>query len=217
MKAVILAAGTTIYHEEDFGQTPCSLIDINGETILERQIRLLEKSGIKDIVVVVSFQKEKVMKKYPNLNYVISKHRDEKGRINQIYSLMLTSHLWKDDLLVISGDVVFSEKALMETLRVPFPSTGFIFFGVERNNESLAMRLNQNGIEYLRSLKDPFWHYINPNNPEYFRTANMNHLRWHLKMDLVILSEVALDIDGKKDIIEWKKKISVNSQLSNGF
>lgn len=220
---IILAAGTSPYHEQNFGDAPQSLVKIGNETVLGRQIRLFKKKGITDVVVVVAYQKEKIMEAFPKLNYVPSRYWDETkvekygpegGLVCQCYSLMLTKPLWKDDVLVISGDIVFTEEALTEVLETPLHASGFAFFGSKQHPiEIFCVHINKNGVDYLKSLKEPFPTVRNePSRPLYyygkpllFRWAQFLHLLWHLQIsfkdiDRIVVSGFILDIDGTKDV-----------------
>lgn len=209
---IILAAGTSQNHQKDFGNLPQSLVKIGKETVLGRQIRLFKKKGMTDVVVVVAYQKEKIMEAFPDLNYVLSKYWDETGIVCMVYSLMLTKHLWKEDMLVISGDIVFTEEALTEMLETPLHSTGFAFIGSKQHpTEVFCMRMNKKGIDYLKSLKEPFPTIRNePSKPQYLKTAHICHFLWHLQMsfkdiDRLVVSGFIVDIDGKKDVETCRK------------
>ena len=52
MKAILLAAGSGVRLGSLTKEIPKALIDINGKTLLERQIIALQKNDINDIVVV---------------------------------------------------------------------------------------------------------------------------------------------------------------------
>lgn len=57
--AVIMAAGTSSRFAPLSYEKPKSLITVKGEVLIERQIRQLQEVGIRDIMVVVGYQKEK--------------------------------------------------------------------------------------------------------------------------------------------------------------
>lgn len=57
--AVILAAGTASRFAPLSYEKPKALIEVNGEVLIERQIRQLREAGISDIVIVVGYMKEK--------------------------------------------------------------------------------------------------------------------------------------------------------------
>ena len=60
MKGVILAAGKGSRLNGTAGDKPKCLVEAGGITLLERQIRALERAGIDDIVVVVGCQADRV-------------------------------------------------------------------------------------------------------------------------------------------------------------
>ena len=58
MKSIIVAAGIGSRLGELTKHTPKSLIDINGQSILERQISIFKKLGISDITVIIGYDQE---------------------------------------------------------------------------------------------------------------------------------------------------------------
>ena len=59
MRAIILAAGSGLRLGQHTKDIPKALLDINGKSILERQISLLRQHGINEIFVVTGYQREK--------------------------------------------------------------------------------------------------------------------------------------------------------------
>ena len=55
-QAIILAAGCGSRLKGAIGNRPKCLADINGEVLLDQQLRLLESAGIRGIFVVVGYQ-----------------------------------------------------------------------------------------------------------------------------------------------------------------
>ena len=55
MKGIILAAGMGTRLRPLTLNTPKSLIEIKGETLIERQIRFLREKGVEEIVVVTGY------------------------------------------------------------------------------------------------------------------------------------------------------------------
>lgn len=56
--AIIMAAGLSSRFAPISYEKPKALIDVKGEILIERQIRQLHESGIRDIIVVVGYKKE---------------------------------------------------------------------------------------------------------------------------------------------------------------
>ena len=57
-QAVILAAGAGMRMAPINTETPKGLLEVHGETLIERLIRQLHEAGVTDIAVVVGFMKE---------------------------------------------------------------------------------------------------------------------------------------------------------------
>jgi len=125
-KAVILAEGTESGSVAD-RTTPRCLIEIGGQTILQRQIEILKSCGFQeeDIIVVIGERgkawseenKEKVKKLH---NHVIVNPHNLETRNS--YSFWLAVKDIKDDLLYIDGDVLFSKEVLENLIKSNYPS-----------------------------------------------------------------------------------------------
>ncbi len=90
----------------------------NGETILERQIRILGKNGINEFVITTGpfkEQLENVCKKFPNykFHFVENKLYD---KTNYIYSMYLARNYFDDDFLMLHGDLVFDEELVKSVI-----------------------------------------------------------------------------------------------------
>lgn len=89
-RAVILAAGFSMRLGPINSTVPAALLEIQGEVLIERQIKMLNSAGITDITVVAGFMKEK-------FDYLIDKYgirlvfNDCYASKNNIYSLGLVS------------------------------------------------------------------------------------------------------------------------------
>ena len=57
--AILMAAGASSRMVPLSYECPKALLNIRGEILIERQIRQLQERGIKEIVVVLGYQKEK--------------------------------------------------------------------------------------------------------------------------------------------------------------
>lgn len=123
MKAIILAAGIGTRMGDLTKDKPKCLIELNKKTLLENQIEILGKIGIKnkDVSVVIGNQgkcwtkenQEKIRKIVKNIvvNY-------ENAKTNNSYSLRLGfEKIDKDDVLVIDGDIIFSEDLIKRIIK----------------------------------------------------------------------------------------------------
>ena len=91
-------------------QPKCMVKLYNGETIFERQIRILSECGIKDFIVTTGPFKEQlynVASKFPNLNFKFVANENYRST-NYIVSMYNANDLLDEDMLVLHGDLVFN-------------------------------------------------------------------------------------------------------------
>lgn len=111
MKAVILAAGIGSRLGNPY---PKSLNKLPyGESIIERQVRILRELGIYEIIAVVGFKKELIMEHVSTIYY---KYNPVYYLTNTSKSLLIGIEDIYDDLLWLNGDVVFEKAALRDLI-----------------------------------------------------------------------------------------------------
>lgn len=129
MKALIFNSGLGRRMGHMTEETHKSLAVLSdGETILERQIRLLSECGIKEFVITTgpfADQLKTVCAKYPELTFRFVAN-DIYFKTNYIYSFYLTKEYLDDDFLTLHGDLVFNKKLVKAVLENPAPSVGLI-------------------------------------------------------------------------------------------
>jgi choline kinase len=111
MRAIILAAGSGLRLGQHTKDIPKALLDLNGKSILERQISLLRQHGINEIFVVTGYQREKHTLK--DIEYIFNPRYTE---TEQLTSMMVARTKIFDDVLVIFGDIVFDAQILQQIL-----------------------------------------------------------------------------------------------------
>ena len=111
MKAIIIAAGIGSRLGDLTKDLPKPLIDINGKSILERQIELFKKFGINEIFIVTGYKNNKI--KFSDINCV---YNSEYQQTEQIGSLMKARNEISGDVIISFGDILFEEKILEELL-----------------------------------------------------------------------------------------------------
>tara|TARA_Y100001949_G_scaffold2804_1_gene2230 strand:+ start:847 stop:1593 length:747 start_codon:yes stop_codon:yes gene_type:complete len=127
MKAIILSAGDSSRLGNLTKELPKSLLDINGKSIIQRQIETFRNNGIKEIIVVVGSNKDKFQ--LNDVEFVIDKNFQEHDILG---SLMEAKNYIKNDVLIFYSDILFEEKVLKQILG----SDSDIGIVVERNWES---------------------------------------------------------------------------------
>lgn len=157
--AVILAAGYGMRMVPINTEEPKGLLEVKGETLIERLIEQLHEVGVQDIKVVVGFMKEHyefLIDKY-NVKLVVNSHYKD---WNNIYSLFLV----KDDIsdtYILPCDVWF-EKNPFSTIE----DESWYLFGEEqvpgsnwqvKNNEKVRFNSSKGnkmiGLAYLNEMQ----------------------------------------------------------------
>ena len=87
MKAIILAAGRGTRLGHYTKEIPKGLVDINGKSIIERQIELFKKNGITEIIVVRGYKKEKFC--WNDIRFI---DNEDFANNNQLASLVLAQN-----------------------------------------------------------------------------------------------------------------------------
>jgi len=108
MKGVILAAGRGTRLGASIPK-PLTILN-DGRTILDFQIEgLSRKIGGHNMIVVVGYKKELILKKFPYLIYIYNKNY---AKTNTGKSLLLALKRIEDDAIWMNGDVYFDEGIL---------------------------------------------------------------------------------------------------------
>lgn len=107
MKAIILAAGMGKRLGKYTADLPKCMLTFRGETLLERQIRLLRSCGITDISVVTGYQAEKIdlagIKYYRNTNF---------SDTNMVESLFCAERELVGESLIAYSDILYEKKVI---------------------------------------------------------------------------------------------------------
>ena len=126
MKAIFIAAGEGLRLENITKDLPKPLVNVNSKSIIERQISLLRKNNVNDIVVVTGYKKEKFT--FKNIEYI---HNPNFREQEQTGSLMAARSKIAGDVLIMFGDILFEEIILQQILN----SKGDIVIAIDENWE----------------------------------------------------------------------------------
>ena len=110
MKAIILAAGCSSRLGNKFEDMPKGLVDINGKSIIQRQITLFHEKKIDDIIIVTGPTSDKFnFKNVVYVNDLDHKKHDTLG------SLITARDYMNDEIIITYADQIFDEK-IMESV-----------------------------------------------------------------------------------------------------
>lgn len=114
MRAILLAAGMGTRLRPLTLETPKSLVKVNNQPMLERQIEFLKEKGIDDIIVVTGYLSEKF--EYLKDKYGVKLIHNNKFDIyNNIYTMYLVRN-YLGDSYVIDADVYLHRNFLCEDI-----------------------------------------------------------------------------------------------------
>lgn len=117
VQAVILAAGEGTRLRPLTQNRPKALLQVANRPILEHLVESLLKCGIRDIIVVVGYRKEQVMRDLIHLPVPV-KVVEQKDQIGTAHALLCAKHLITNDVLVLPGDNYVDPASLRESLRI---------------------------------------------------------------------------------------------------
>lgn len=123
MQGLILAAGMGKRLKElTAGNTKC-MVKVNGVTLIERVLRILDKKNLSRVVIVVGYRGQQLIDYIATLNiktpivYVTNEIYD---KTNNIYSLALAGeYLCAEDTLLFESDLIFEEAVVDALLEDP--------------------------------------------------------------------------------------------------
>jgi len=129
MKTIILAAGKSTRLLPLTKETPQAMLKIGAETILEKQVKLLKKVGLDDLVVITGYLSRKLEEFCRELRI--------KTLFNPFYDVSgIAASLWiakneiKNGFLFLYSDVLFEP----ETIRGLLEQEGDICLAVQKND-----------------------------------------------------------------------------------
>ena len=120
MKALILNSGLG-HRMGDITKThpKCMTTIYDNETILSRQLKLIEKIGIKEVVITTGYFDNVLIDYCNSLNLQLDikfVNNPLFASTNYIYSIYCAKDLLEDDILLMHGDIVFDYTVLQDIL-----------------------------------------------------------------------------------------------------
>lgn len=123
MQGLILAAGMGKRLKElTAGNTKC-MVKVNGVTLIERVLRILDRKGLSKIVIVVGYRGQQLIDFITELNIetpIVYINNEIYYKTNNIYSLALAGeYLCNEDTLLFESDLIFEETVVDILLEDP--------------------------------------------------------------------------------------------------
>lgn len=101
---------------------PKSMVHLyNDETIFERQIRLIQEAGIREVVITTGPYPEMIKdicnkECFKNIHFIFS-HNEKYDQTNYIYSMYNARQYLDDDIIMMHGDLVFDRTLIPAMLK----------------------------------------------------------------------------------------------------
>ena len=205
MKYIILANS----NDKTF-DIPRQLVEVNGEPIIKRTIRLLKENGVKDILITARDKRFDGLgaKRYEPIN---SNYDYSTGKGYWLNAFPF--EIMNEPICFIWGDVYFSDEAIKTIVETETDST--LFFCtynnknrkyIKHHDEPLAYKiidteLFKKHVEIVKKLYDEGKTIRHPIVWEVYRSINGQDINVHkMTKNYVAINDISCDIDSKKDI-----------------
>ena len=156
MRGIVLAAGKGSRLNGTAGEKPKCLVEVGGITLLERQIRVLKRAGVTEIVVVAGCQADRVRAAGgPSVTYVENSRFAE---TNSLYSLWTARALLYEGFVVLNCDVLFHPALLDDLLATHHDAALLISYrepGQEYGDEEMKVKVNGGFVTDMSKAMDP--------------------------------------------------------------
>ncbi len=123
MQGLILAAGMGKRLKELTNNNTKCMVKVNGITMIERALRILDKKNLSRIVIVVGYKGENLISFINSLDIktpIVFVNNPIYNKTNNIYSLALAKeYLCAEDTLLLESDLVFEEAVIDALLDDP--------------------------------------------------------------------------------------------------
>jgi len=108
-RVIIPAAGEP--KEEIVSDVPTAMLDLNGKSVLQRQLDVLKRCGIADVVVARGYKKKR-------FNVASAKYYDvDDFRRGSLFSLLAAKEEMENGFIMIFSDIIFDESIINNLLR----------------------------------------------------------------------------------------------------
>ena len=195
---------------------PRQLVNVNGEVLIDRTIRLLKDNGVEDITILASDER---FKKYGEVYTPKSSNYDY--ATGEGYWLdAFPFEIMNEPICFIWGDVYFSEEAI-KTI-VENDTDNLLFFCsynndssdyIKEHDEPFAYKIvNTNLFKYhvdkVKRLYDEGKTCRHPIVWEVYRSINNQNINEHvMTKDFIAINDITCDIDSVEDVDKIESKI----------
>lgn len=179
MQAIILAAGMGKRLKELTQNNTKCMVKVNGVTLIERVLHQLESLHLSRIVIVVGYEKQKLIDYIGTLDIqtpICFIDNPIYDKTNNIYSLALAKeYLIKEDTLLLESDLIFEDSVLHLLLDDPRETLALVD-KYESWMDGTCVKIGQDdAIEAFIPGKK----FVFEDIPEYYKTVNVYKFSKH--------------------------------------
>lgn len=151
MKAVIVAAGLSSRLRPLTNDLPKGLLEVGGETILERSITNLEATGHDEIVVVVGFLRERIQDRLgERVSYVHNPFYETTNNMASLWFALVAGGA--QPVTYVHGDLVYSRGLLERFIQASAGSDAALSVEMGPTDDE-AMKVKVDGGRFVESNK----------------------------------------------------------------
>lgn len=144
IKAIILAAGEGTRLRPYTEDKPKCLVEVNGVSLLDRQLAVLNSAGIDEITLIGGYKSSMLNRKGIGLRV-----NADYAKTNMVWTLFSAESDFEGNILICYGDIVYSKDILLKLLA----SDSDIAVTVDLEWESYWRARNENPLDDAETLK----------------------------------------------------------------
>jgi choline kinase len=152
-KAVIVAAGLSSRLYPLTQNVPKGLLEIAGESLLGRSVRLLRANGISQVAVVAGFQIDSMRAALKDADVIPNPFFRQCNNMGSLF--MAREYVKEDPFVYLHGDLIYTERMLSDFLGAAQAAEGDMHLLVDRDSideEAMKVRLGADGT-FIESSK----------------------------------------------------------------
>ena len=157
MKALILAAGEGTRLRPLTSNTPKPLLLVAGKPYLSHLFSSLRAAGIVDVALLVGFKSNRIRERYGdgssegiNITYL-----EQKVRLGTANAIGVAEEIMDEDFVCINGDVVISEKDIVDVVQFHRQHNGTVMSTVAVEDPTRFGVIEESQGKMLRILEKP--------------------------------------------------------------
>ena len=204
MKALILAAGFGSRLAPITNDIPKSLVEVNGKSILFKQIENLHENGINDITIISGYKgdvlEERVLEAYPDIKIIRSV---DYATTNNMYSAYLAKDaMGNEDFLMMNADVFYDSSVLTELLSFEHPNAIVTDIGTYYEESMKVIEENGRITKISKQISE-----------EEALGASIDVYKFSAEAGVAFFRKCAEYIEEKKELKMWSE-VALNEILS---